>query len=79
LQHHDIVSDEYADYILSALDNAQKKLQKRINNDGMDADELRQLERFIGIAIRMVKGETLTTEESRILMSVRTLMSVNEE
>jgi HEAT repeat protein len=79
LGHRDVVSDDYADYILKVLKLVQKRLGVPPNKADSLNGENRNIANLAQIALKQVEGNVLTAAEVRVLMAVRTLMSVSEE
>jgi molecular chaperone DnaK (HSP70) len=72
----DVIDDEHADYVLRVLDIVRKDLQSIHPADLKYVSQYEHMRRLADIAEKQVKGESLTEDEARILMSVRTLMGV---
>ena len=75
LGHQDILDGGHATYILQVLEKSRDQMSKRASQFPQES-ELYQMFKLIQIAQKQVRGENLTPDESRVLMSVRTLMAV---
>jgi molecular chaperone DnaK (HSP70) len=76
LGHGDVVDEAYADYVIKVMSRVLKQLSAA---GTPQAGETQHIRRLAEIAAKQVKGETLTEDETRTLMSVRTLMAVSED
>ena len=76
LGHQDFVSDEYSEYILKVLSKTWEYAESRISGSTPSKIELRQIRKLLQISKKQVEGDKLTNDETRVLMRVRTLMSV---
>ncbi len=76
LGHTDIVDETYSDYVIKVMGRVLKQLSVP---GTPQAGETQQIRRLAEIAAKQAKGEALTEDETRTLMSVRTLMAVSEE
>jgi molecular chaperone DnaK (HSP70) len=75
--HNDVIGNDLAEYIVMVLQRVLKDL--RLNRDTRFMnDELRMMENHGNIALKQVQGEMLTDDEARVLMSVRSLMSISK-
>ena len=75
LGHKDVVNENYQKKILGILEQVQ--LETRHDIKMHPNDETQQMANFLPIAIKQVQGEELSVQESRILMSLRVLMSTS--
>jgi molecular chaperone DnaK (HSP70) len=77
LGHQDVVDSAHAAYVEQALVQVQKQLKAAgAQSPGSEAYLTYKL---VQIALKQVRGESLTEDESRVLMGVRVLMGTSEE
>jgi molecular chaperone DnaK (HSP70)/HEAT repeat protein len=77
LEHNDIVDHDNSEYIIMVIKRVLADARSSKAGAGLN-DELRMLENMSSIALKQVQGETLTDDETRVLMSVRALMSISK-
>jgi len=76
LGHKDVVNENYQKKLLGIFEQVQ--LETRNDIKMRPNDETQQMANSLPIAIKQVQGEELSVQETRILMSLRILMSTSK-